>query len=148
MRLPAVLFGWVLVNAGLLVAAVWYGADAGPQLAPHATLPSMLVGGDGASRLAPVWPGRGTVLGFATWLVFLSIPSRTAGFFHTIECLLALAILAVVPLGSELLSGGETSAARRCLRTSWSKARASPRLTLSTRIPSVSPISIKARSCG
>jgi len=64
MRLPAILFAWVLVNAGLFGALVLQGADAGPQLAPHATFPSLLVGGEGAARLAPVF-GWGAAIAFA-----------------------------------------------------------------------------------
>jgi hypothetical protein len=55
MRTPAWLFGWVLLNAALFGGLVLQGADAGPQLAPHETLPSLRVGGDGAARMAPVF---------------------------------------------------------------------------------------------
>ena len=64
MRAPAILFGWVLVTAALLGGLVVRGPESGALLGPHPDLPSLLVGGDGAARLAPVF-GWGAALAFA-----------------------------------------------------------------------------------
>ena len=61
MRWPVLLFGWVIGTAALFLALVIQGADAGPQLASHPEFGSLLVGGDGAARQAPVF-GLGAAL--------------------------------------------------------------------------------------
>jgi hypothetical protein len=54
MRLPALLFAIACAIALVLSAAVWSGSEAPPQARPHPAYPSLLQGGDGAERSAPI----------------------------------------------------------------------------------------------
>ena len=54
MKLPALLFALACAIALVLGAAVWAGGEAPPQARPHPEFPTLLQGGDGAARSAPM----------------------------------------------------------------------------------------------
>jgi hypothetical protein len=54
MKLPALLFALACAIALVLGAAVWAGGEAPPQARPHPEFPTLLQGGDGAARSAPI----------------------------------------------------------------------------------------------